>query len=409
MSDPFLPEHGRIDEPRAAVRDETSAPSSSPAKASNAASARASTRGATDANGSFTGVPPRAAPAERGMAPVTRALLAATLAVAVLVSAVVWLDGRRTQQLLRAEVAHRLDQIDTGTQNTAKNEAQIASELRDAQAKIALLEARLSESQEQQAALEALYRDLAPSRDEIALTEIEQVLLVASQQLQLAGNVPSALAALQLADGKLQRMDRPQFLPLRRAVSRDIERLKGVPYVDVPGLSLRIDQIISVVDTLPLARDERLPIPPAAAQPTLPADETSGWRRLIRDIWGDIRQLIRIEVADRPAAPLVPPTQEYFLRENLKLRLLSARLGLLNRDDATFKADITAADAWLRQYFDTRSKPVQSVQATLKQLAATAMPADLPDLARTLDAARVLRLATERATSVRAPGERQGR
>src|SRR5207302_1575701 len=81
---------------------------------------------------------------------------------------------------------------------------------RDAQAKIALLENRLAESQTQQAALDALYRELAPSRDEWALTEVEQVLLLASQQLQLAGNVSAALAALQLADAKLQRLNRPQ-------------------------------------------------------------------------------------------------------------------------------------------------------------------------------------------------------
>ncbi|MDQ6620216.1 MAG: uroporphyrinogen-III C-methyltransferase, partial [Pseudomonadota bacterium] len=270
MSAPYLPEHGRIGRPTAAVRDEAS-PHAAPAPPQAAAGVTA---------------PAQPAP-ERGVSPVTRSLLAATLAVAVLVSTVVWLDGRRTQQLLRAETAHRLDQIEMAGQNTGKSQAQMASELRDAQAKIALLEARIAESQEQQAALESLYRDLAPSRDEIALTEIEQVLLVATQQLQLAGNVPSALAALQLADGKLQRLDRPQFLPLRRAVARDIDRLKGVPYVDVAGLSLRIDQLIAAVDALPLARDERLPS--AQLSPTPATEETSPWRRLVRDIWADIR------------------------------------------------------------------------------------------------------------------------
>jgi len=378
MSAPFPPEHGRTEPPENVVRDETP-PSSSSARAAPEASAAR---------------PARPEHRLREFVPVSRALLAATLAVAVLVSAVVWLDGRRTQQLFRAEVAHRLDQIDATAQSVAKTETQIASELRDAQAKITLLQARLAESQEQQAALEALYRDLAPSRDEIALTEVEQVLLVASQQLQLAGNVPSALAALELADAKLQRLDRPQFLPLRRAVSRDIERLKGVPYVDVPGVSLKLDQLIGLVEALPLARDERLPEP---RDSNAAAQDLSAWQRIVRDIWTDIRQLVRIEVSDRPAAPLVAPTQEYFLRENLKLRLLSARLALLNHDQATFKADIAASDAWLRQYFDLRSRPVQNVEGVLKIIAATPMATDLPDLARTLDAARVLRVSAERA------------
>ena len=325
---------------------------------------------------------------------VSRAVLAGIAVLAVAAAMAVWLDGRRAQQALRTQVAQRLTEIETATQAAGRAQTQLATELRDTQAKITLLEARVAESQAQQAALEALYRDLAPSRDEIALTEIEQVLLVASQQLQLAGNVQSALAALQLADARLQRLERPQFLPLRRALTRDMDRLKAMPFVDVGGMSLKLDQALAGVHALPLAMDERLPPPmPEKASPT--AAEAS-WQRLLREIWADIRQLVRVEVADRPAAPLLAPAQQYFLRENLKLRLLSARIALLNRDDPSFKADTSAAETWLKLYLDTRSKPVQTLQATLKQLAATPMAGEMPDLGASLEAVRVLRLAQER-------------
>jgi uroporphyrin-3 C-methyltransferase len=326
---------------------------------------------------------------------VSRILVAGIAALAVAAALAVWLDGRRTQQSLRTEVAQRLAGVEASTQAAGKAQTQLATDLRDAQAKITLLEARIAESQAQQAALEALYRDLAPSRDEIALSEIEQVLLVASQQLQLAGNVSSALIALQLADTKLQRLERPQFVPLRRALSRDMDQLKAVPFVDVAGGSLKLDQAIAAVGMLPLAMDERLPAP-AGDGATPPADEAP-WQRFLRDLWSDVKQLVRIEVADRPAAPLVPPPQQYFLRENLRLRLLSARIALLSRDEASLKADLTAVEAWLRQFFDTRTKPVQAMQATVKQLAATPMAGEMPDLARSLEALRVLRLAQDRA------------
>ena len=328
----------------------------------------------------------------------TRTVAVALAALVLVALAAVWLDARRAQQDLRREVAQRLTEIEAAGVASAKAQGQLAADLRDALAKITLLEARLAESQSQQAALEALYRDLAPSRDEIALTEIEQVLLVASQQLMLAGNVSSALAALQLADARLQRLERPQFMPLRRALTRDMDRLKAMPFVDVQGMSLKLDQAIATVATLPFAMDERLP-PPAAAAP--PADEPT-WRRALREMWNEIRQLVRIEIADRPAAPLLAPSQQYFLRENLRLRLLAARIALLNRDDASFKADLTAADAWLKLYFDTRTRTVQTMQATLKQLAATPMGGDMPDLGASLAALRVLRLAQERAPA-RAP------
>jgi len=315
--------------------------------------------------------------------------------LAVAVAGVVWFDSKRTQRTLRMEVAQRLAEIETSAQANARTQTQLVNDLREAQAKVALLEARLAESQAQQAALEALYRDLAPSRDEIAISEIEQVLLVASQQMQLAGNVSSALTALQLADTKLQRLDRPQFVPLRRALSRDMDRLKAVPYVDIVGMSLKLDQALAAVDTLPLAMDERLP-PPAPDHNAVAAD-VPAWRRLLRDIWDDVKQLVRIESSDRPAAPLVPVAQQYYLRENLKLRLLTARIALLARNDASFAADLTAVDGWIKQYFDTRAKPVQMLQATIKQLAATPLPGETPDLTRSLEALRVLRLGQERA------------
>jgi uroporphyrin-III C-methyltransferase len=350
------------------------------------------TGGATEIAAPFAPPTPASPMRSHGAA---RAIQFGVAAVLVAALVAVWLDGRRAQQALRTQVAQRIAEIETAGRATAKIETQLVTDLRDAQAKIALLEARLAESQADQAALEALYRDLAPSRDEIALTEIEQVLLVASQQLQLAGNVQSALGALQLADARLQRLDRPQFLPLRRALTRDIDRLKAVPYVDVAGLSLKLDQAIAAVNTLPLAMDERLP---PVARPVTPAAEPS-WQRFARDLWTDIQQLVRIEVADRPAAPLIAPSQQYFLRENLRLRLLSARIALLNRDDASIKADSTAADNWLNQYFDTRSKSVQVVQGTLKQVAAAHAEGDMPDLTGSLEALRVLRLAQERAPS----------
>jgi uroporphyrin-III C-methyltransferase len=352
----------------------------------------------TDASSSATGIadldrarPPQLTgpvgkPASRGLVMAIGVVLAALAALA-------WVDARNAQQLLRSDLEHRLAAEETALAAAKARDADQTGELREDQARLALLEARLVEAQTQQASLEALYRNLAPSRDEIALTEIEQLLLLASQQLALASNVPAALAALQLADGKLAYLDRPQLLPLRRALARDMDKLKAVPDVDVAGIALKLDQAQAMIATLPLARDERLPEPPAKAAPT--AD--TPWLSFLRDVWTDMQSWVRIEVSDRPAAPLVAPAQQYFLRENLRLRLLSARIALLARDNASFKSDVVTANNWLKQYFDTRVKPVQALTATLTQLAATAMPAELPDVSASLSAVRTLKPVRERA------------
>jgi uroporphyrin-3 C-methyltransferase len=320
-----------------------------------------------------------------------RALWVVDIAL-LIAGAYAWYEQQRVTDALRVDVAQRLTAADAALAQARLRESDLANELRDAQAKLALLDTRVAEFQSQQASLEALYRELAPSRDELALSEVEQILVLASQQLSLAGNVQAALAGLQVADGKLARLDRPQLAPLRRALARDMDRLKAVPYVDVAGISIKLDQLTGVIDSLPLAKDERLPPPSAAGRP---ADE-SAWMRFVRDVWNDLRSVIRIEVSDRPAAPLVTPQQSFFLHENLRLRLLSARLALLSRDERAFKADVHAASEWLKQYFDLRNKAVQAALATLSQQAAVAMPAELPDLAASLDAVRTLKSAGER-------------
>jgi uroporphyrin-3 C-methyltransferase len=311
-----------------------------------------------------------------------------------------WYTQSRDTQVLRGDIAQRLTAADAQVAQARARESDLANELRDAQAKLALLEARVAEFQSQQAALEALYRDLAPSRDELALSEVEQILVLASQQLSLGGNVQAALAGLQVADAKLARLDRPQLGPLRRALARDMDKLKAVPYVDVAGISIKLDQIIDNLDALPLAKDERVAAP---AESSEPANE-SAWQRFWHSAWNELRSVIRIEVSDRPAAPLVTPEQSFFLRENLRLRLLSARLALLAHDERSFKADLAAARSWMTQYFDRRNAHVQSTLATMSQLSSIAMPTEIPDLTASLDAVRALKASIERAQASGTPG-----
>jgi uroporphyrin-3 C-methyltransferase len=327
----------------------------------------------------------RAGPPAR---PVIRPAVVGLAVALIAATAWVWIDARRVTAALRSEVAEKLTAVDAALAQARARESQSAAELREAQAKVALLETRLGESQSQQSALESLYRDLAPSRDELALAEIEQTLSLASQQLAVAANVPAALAALQLADAKLARIDRPRFAPLRRALASDMERLKAVPFVDTAAIAGKLDAAIAAADALPLARDERLPAP----APPLAREDEPSWQRAVAELWAELKGLVRVEVSDRPAPPLVAPSQQYYLRENLRLRLLSARLALIARNEAAFLADVRAAEAWIRRYFDVRAKPVAAVQASLATMSGISMPAEVPDITRSLDAARALRL-----------------
>jgi len=340
--------------------------------------------------------------AERQAAPrkASRFLLFALVLLALVVAAL-WYDTRGRIGSTQEELARRLQEIETESRAAHTLGRQAQDGLRDAQAKIGALESRLAESQSQQMALETLYQELSRNRDEWQLAEIEQVLAIAQQQLQLSGNVRAALLALQLAESRLSRADRPQFLPVRRALTRDIERLKSLPALDVPGLSLTLDRLVASVDALPLAFDERVERPAPAkagkgASQTAPAAEESYLERLGGEIWRELRQLVVVRRIDTPEPPLLPPPQAYFLRENLKLKLLNARLALLTRDEAGYREDLRTAQAWIQRYFDAKAKNSQAALAQLKQLSAASVSFEPPSIADSLEAVRGFKSRRER-------------
>lgn len=345
------------------------------------------------------GRPPRAARSS------TRWWFAAlVLAVIVIIAlgAALW----RQQQLIDAvgrESARRFGQLDTLAREAQTRARQSLSVAQDASDKLAALDARLVESQSQQAALEQLYQELSRGEDEWALIEVEQALSMASQQLQLAGNVQNAIAALEVADARLARADRPQFAAVRRTIARDMQRLAALPSLDVTGTAGKLDQLIAAVDSLPLLAsvEPRRPAassvaPADASAPAAPTD-AGWWQRTVawtvpwRDaLLRDTNQLIRIQRIDQPGVLLVSPEQGALLRENLKLRLLSARMALLARQDGPWRSDLAFVSEGLTRYFDPESRPTVRAQAVLKQVVAVDLNVQAPDIGDSLKAARAM-------------------
>jgi uroporphyrin-3 C-methyltransferase len=323
----------------------------------------------------------------------TRFLWAIVLALVALLLAWQWYETRGQVNALRDELAQRVRDIESDSRDARLSAKQAQEAMREALAKVAQLDLRLSEYQNHQTSLEALYQELSRGRDDWVLADIEQVLTIASQQLQLVGNVPAALVALQTADARLARSARAQFLPLRKAFAHDIERLKAAPDLDVPGIAVKLDQMIAGVDSLPLVQDMR-PQPPA--QEKTPPEGL--WDRLVEELASELRKVVRIQKVDGADAALLSPSQAYFLRENLKLRLLNSRIALLARDEAAYRSDLDTASAWLARYVDTRSGTAASMAANLKQLRSTGASPLFPTMNESIAAVRAYKAPRERAS-----------
>lgn len=292
------------------------------------------------------------------------------------------------------EVARRLAESDAMVKESRTLVTKSLEQVTDLQRKYGALEGRLAEFQGQASALQSLYQEGGATRDEALLAELEQGLNIASQQLQVAGNVQAAIMVLQGLDARLARLDRPQFLGVRKALLKDLERLRATSFVDVAGMNLRLEHIMVGVDTLPLVIEPILPsntaLPAVAVQ-----DDGSWWNAFMGETWRELKGLIRIQRFDRQEPVLLTTDQSLMLRENLKLRLLNARLALLSRDQWIFRNELKVASGWLERYFDMEDKSVLAAMAALKQLSATEITVDLPGLNDSLKALQTLKTSRE--------------
>jgi uncharacterized protein HemX len=302
-------------------------------------------------------------------------MMVAVLALAA--AAWSWSDSRERIRDLKTELARRLADSGKDVSETRLLARNADDSMRQVSEKVAHIESQMASSQQQQQALETLYKDLAQGRDQWTLAEIEQVLLTAAQQVQLAGNVKAAIIALEGADTRLQRLGKPQFTALRRAIASDLASLRAVPSLDEVGASARIEALVAQHTKWPLANAQSSEATP------LKSSQAAG---LGQELWTELKHLVQIRRLDGNEAILLPPDQVYFLRENLRLRLLSARLALLSQDQEAYQADLRAVADMLKRYFNVRDAGVAAALKEVRQLAALHIAIKLPSIDASLAA-----------------------
>ena len=321
----------------------------------------------------------------------------ALTALSVTSLALVWTTQQRVRTL-ESELVRRQQT----SQDQATEARLLAKQAHDASAevaaKLALLDARVAESALQRTQVEELISSLSRSRDENVLADVEASLRVAQQQATITGSAEPLMAALRQSEERLARYNQPRLERVRRAVARDLDRVRAVALVDLPSLSIRLDEAVRVVDELPLlASAERkcgagstvtVAAAPVPAVPDAPWWELlrDHWRELLSRSWGEIRSLVRVTRIDQPDAVLMAPEQQFFVRENLKLRLLNARLSLLSRQFDQAQSDLAQAQQMIDRYFDRGSRRVLAASELVKQVGGQSRQVTLPRPDETLAA-----------------------
>jgi uroporphyrin-3 C-methyltransferase len=322
------------------------------------------------------------------------ALLAAMLLGIVASLLLAWRSEQRVMSLEQELVKRQIDSA--GQSAEARLLAKRAEEgMGDMAAKVALLEGRVAEVALQRGQVEDLLQSLSRSRDENLVVDIEAAIRVALQQNAITGSAEPLVATLRQSDERLARYNQPRLEGVRRAIARDLDRVKAAAVTDISTLTIKLDDAIRIVDELPLlakAEPRKEPTRPAtAAAGSAPARGDArgngpawlnawgeAWRSLWLKVWLEARSLVRVTPIDHPDAMLLTPEQAFFFRENLKLRLLNARLSLLSRQFGTAQVDLRNAQSSLERYFDKTAKRTQLAVELIRQVAAQARQVGVP-------------------------------
>ncbi|MEY2804487.1 MAG: hypothetical protein RL657_1823 [Pseudomonadota bacterium] len=334
--------------------------------------------------------PPGVLPAAREAAQVPWWVAVILALLALGLSALLWMKLASVQELLARQTS------DSGVLATeARASAKQAEELaRDNAARLALAEAKVNEIQLQRAQLDQLMQSLSRARDENLVADFESALRLAQQQAQLTGSLQPLVAALRTVEQRLSKQAGPRFVALQRAVARDIERLTSTAVLDTPGLLVRIDDLMGQIDALPLLNAVGATpaevTPPELQSAWQRAISSDWWGRLLAGWWDDVKGLVRISRIDQPDAALLAPDQSFFLRENLKLRLLNARLGLLSRQFDSARADLQTTLRDLNRYFDVQSRLGRQAVTQLQLMQSEVRQVQMPRIDETLAALEAL-------------------
>lgn len=239
----------------------------------------------------------------------------------------------------------------------------------DSAAKIALFEQRLAEVALQRSQIEELIQSLSRSRDENLLVDMESAVALAQQQAQLTGSVEPMVLALQAVDARLARAAQPRLARVQRAVAKDLARIKSMTLSDTPALLVKLDELALLIDDIPLAN--AAPLPPVLPEPIArsPAQVVVQWgERVLQAVHAEVKDLVRVSRINDPQAALLSPEQSFFVRENLKLRVLNARLGLLARQVDAVRSDLKLTASTIGRYFDPGARKTQTALALVKQM-----------------------------------------
>ncbi|ULJ65726.1 uroporphyrinogen-III C-methyltransferase [Wielerella bovis] len=291
----------------------------------------------------------------------TGALVLSLLALGA--SGFLFVQGQNELKTQQLKVAQELDKAGLGDSQNAVLLQNTLIKQEELDKQLAQIVQNEKNTQERLSSINRAYAELLKGRVNWLVDEVEATLNVASQQLLLSGNTPVAITVLENIEQRLARFEQGDLLAIKQAVSADLTALKSTSYVNVSGTALRLDRLENSISGLPLMVDNTLQA--TNDKPEVVSQAGSFWTRAWDNTAALLKSMVEVRKLDNNDAMLIAPEQVYFVRENLRMRLLDARLAVLQHNNEVYQNDLAAIESAIKQYYDVQSP---NTQAFLKEL-----------------------------------------
>jgi len=284
------------------------------------------------------------------------------------------------QQTLNAEILAAKNSLQEQKQNL---QSQAEKSQAQTQQMTADKEQMIRQAEVMQKAVDQVKQQIGQSSNQWQLAEADYLMRLANHRLSLAQDFSTALTAMQQADEKLRDSGDLGLLPIREKLAEEISQLKALKQTDIAGAAAKLQSLSQQVSNLKVAGAAL-----TVSRKNQQQDEDKAMGRsldtLLADSWKGFSELMVIRKHDQPVSAMMPPTQQYFLYQNLQLQFESARLALLRQEGILYNSSLDTAIDWLKSFFEENDTTTQSMLATLNELKQVNIKPALPDISGSL-------------------------
>jgi uroporphyrin-3 C-methyltransferase len=256
-----------------------------------------------------------------------------------------------------------------------------------------------STRKELNSAIQQVQRQLGKTRGDWLIADAEYLLSTASERLHLIGDVNTTRAALEAADQRLRESGDAAVFKVREQIAKDIAALNRVEVPDIVGIYSSIQTQAGQIDNLTLLLPYAGKTPTSPKKPEKPVDQTQDKQDLIDSALNELEEIVTIRHTEQPIKAILTQEEAQFIKEQLRLKLETVKVALVQHNEPLYQASLTDAKKWTEQHF-MQNTQAKNFIAELDRMKGVQIQSQFPDISLSLKMLKdivKLRLETDKA------------